>query len=479
MTLKVLSSLPKGVIRLRQHQLLEAMLKKVVSSHDMGKEVLEEAEETLKNLQRLPQPAAPQAKLLDSGSVWVSWEGHRAESGFPVTYRLYDGDRLLYCGPSCSFLAPQGKLGQEYHLKVVMETEVDQSQDSPVYVLLMEEPIPSSPQDFKVIGRTATQIKLCWSPPVDCGAPIKYYIVYREDVVIETTSELSCIAGGLSPCTNTPARSAPSPVKDDMRAVQSASALPKMNTSHLAEEIPSSHGLQNPAMVQNVQPSPILMVMPSVHGQKKRSSRATSVALRDLHPRGMSGAPLSLTPESLLLQRPKMDSDLTWHPLANAQDQGMREDLGEENKDMSPRKALQPIRADPLLRFRHRNQTLKAWDSTGSLKAGEGLLHRSGASTTNEEEKSRLKPASKSLMRKDALVFRAAGLLNSSHPAFSHLSWEPNQQQNLGRKSVKSIKGYRIREYLPKNIQRGTLALVGYPSTGFCPPLDHPVAWKP
>ncbi|OCT66943.1 hypothetical protein XELAEV_18038225mg [Xenopus laevis] len=82
-------------------------------------------------------------------------------------------------------------------------------------------------------------------------------------------------------------------------------------------------------------------------------------------------------------------------------------------------------------------------------------------------------------MRKDALVFRAAGLLNSSHPAFSHLSWEPNQQQNLGRKSVKSIKGYRIREYLPKNIQRGTLALVGYPSTGFCPPLDHPVAWKP
>ncbi|KAE8582171.1 hypothetical protein XENTR_v10019981 [Xenopus tropicalis] len=201
MTVKVLSSQAKGVVRLRQNQRLEAVLKKVSGSHHTGKEVLEEVEQTLKNLQRLPHPAAPQAKRLDSGSVWVSWEGHRVEIGCPVTYRLYDGERLLYRGPSCSFLAPQGKPGQQYHLKVVMETEVDQSPDSPVTVLSMEEPLPSSPRNFQAIGRTSTQMKLGWSPPADRGATIKYYIVYQGDAVIETTPELSCIVGGLSPGT--------------------------------------------------------------------------------------------------------------------------------------------------------------------------------------------------------------------------------------------------------------------------------------
>ncbi|XP_018088011.1 uncharacterized protein LOC108699880 isoform X2 [Xenopus laevis] len=657
MTLKVLSSRPKGVIRLRQHQLLEAVLKKVVCSHDTGKEVLEEAEQTLKNLQCLPQPAAPQAKLLDSGSVWVSWEGHKAESSFPVTYRLYDGERLLYCGPACSFQAPQGKPGQEYHLVVVMETEVDQSQDSPVTVLLMEDPLPSSPQDFKVIGRTATQIKLCWSPPVDCGATIKYYIVYREDVVIETTSELSCIAGGLSPstkykfsvsaCTSTghsqkvclvvktmdngdhaPCKlnlcvigrseifitwdgpkvplgrffnyelclngkpvylgtersytarrlvpnmeytctvcaitsegryesrpvtkrtakdeyirlcrghttngtnhvsihSAASdcltkawPIKTQLGSRQTSrtkdkkvNASKSRRDSILSWTTESSDGAESStkpdAHDDAISPQPGKKIQQNKFGPERSASSqgkraqvyakgnvrcsiklakqslakgsdtavASSVSSdnRKLQSEmGLRPVPVaslcSLTPESLLLQRAKTDIDLTWHPLTNAQDKGMREDLGEVNKDMSQRKTLQAIR-DPLLRFRNRNQAHNSWESTGSLKAGEGTLHRSGAPTTNTEEKSRQKLEAKSPMSKDVLVAQLDGLLNSSHPAFSRLSQEPDQQQNLGRKPVKSVKGYRIRGCLPENIQKGTLALVGYAGTGVPRPL--------
>ncbi|XP_053551417.1 usherin-like [Bombina bombina] len=202
MTVNVLSSHPQGVVRLRQHQLLEAVLKKLASSHTAEKELLVEVENTLKRLKRLPQPSSPKTKILDCGSLWVEWEEHRSDSGLPITYSLFDSEQLLYQGPSCFHLFLEFKPGQEYHLKVVMETVGDRSPDSPVVVVIVEEPLPSCPLNFEVIGRTATQVKLSWSPPADPGVAIKYYIVYREDIPIETTTELSCIAGGLSSSTN-------------------------------------------------------------------------------------------------------------------------------------------------------------------------------------------------------------------------------------------------------------------------------------
>ncbi|XP_075435192.1 uncharacterized protein LOC142472200 [Ascaphus truei] len=202
MTVKVLSSHPQGVVRLRQHQLLETILRKVATSHTVGKELLEEVGSSLKKLQRLPQPPPPVTKILVSGSVWVAWEEHIPHSGLPVTYSLFDGERLLYQGPSCSYLFLDCRPGQKHRLKVVMETEGDRSSDSPVTAVTVEEPLPSCPLNFQVIGRTATQVKLSWSPPADAGATIKYYMVFQEEVPVETTTELSCIVGGLFPSTN-------------------------------------------------------------------------------------------------------------------------------------------------------------------------------------------------------------------------------------------------------------------------------------
>ncbi|XP_063792318.1 uncharacterized protein LOC134948325 isoform X2 [Pseudophryne corroboree] len=200
-TIKILSKYPAGVVRLRQHLVLETVLKMVAASHTAQKDLLEEVEMTLQNLQRLPQPAAPTAKTLESGSVIVSWEEHKPKSCLPVTYSLFDGDKLLYHGASFSYVIPHCIPGQ-HHLKLVMKTEGDQSIDSPITCVTVEEPLPGCPSELHVAGRTAKKVKLSWSPPGNSSTHIKYYVVYRDEMLVETTSDLSSIVGGLSPSTS-------------------------------------------------------------------------------------------------------------------------------------------------------------------------------------------------------------------------------------------------------------------------------------
>ncbi|XP_063289037.1 uncharacterized protein LOC134573306 isoform X1 [Pelobates fuscus] len=199
MTVKVLSSYSHGVVRLRQHNLLEKTLKRILASHMTGKDLLEEVQTTLKNLQRLPQPSCPRAKVTESRSIWIDWEEYKTNSGLPVTYSLFDGERLLYRGPFCSYQITDSKAGHQYQIKVVMETPGDRSPDSPVTIMTMDEPLPGPPMDLHITGRTATKIKLNWSPPSEASTLIKGYIVYKDDSPVETTSELSCIVGGLLP----------------------------------------------------------------------------------------------------------------------------------------------------------------------------------------------------------------------------------------------------------------------------------------
>ncbi|XP_075690859.1 uncharacterized protein LOC142659041 isoform X2 [Rhinoderma darwinii] len=199
-TVKGISKFPLGVVKLRQHPTLEAILKNIAASHTAGDELLQEVEVTLQNLQRLAQPAPPTAKILESGSAMVAWKEHRPHSGLTVTYSLYDGDHLLYRGNSFSYVIPHCKPGR-HHLKVVMETEGDRSPASAITLVTVEEPLPSCPTDFQAAGRTATKVKLSWNPPADPSTSIKY-VVYKEDALVETTSDLYCMVGGLSPSTS-------------------------------------------------------------------------------------------------------------------------------------------------------------------------------------------------------------------------------------------------------------------------------------
>ncbi|XP_075180533.1 uncharacterized protein LOC142251528 isoform X1 [Anomaloglossus baeobatrachus] len=198
-TVKGLSKFPSGVVRLRQHPALEAMLKTIAASRVAGEELLQEVEVTLRSLQRLPQPGPPTAKILESGSVMVAWKEHRPHSGLSVTYSLYDGDRLLYRGPSFSYVIPRCTPGRHL-LKVILETEGDRSPASPLTLVTVEEPLPGCPTDFQVAGRTATKVRLSWNPP-SCSGPGIKYAVYREDLLVETTADVTCIVAGLSPAT--------------------------------------------------------------------------------------------------------------------------------------------------------------------------------------------------------------------------------------------------------------------------------------
>ncbi|XP_074976387.1 uncharacterized protein LOC125623311 isoform X3 [Caretta caretta] len=202
MTLHVLASQPKGVMKLREHPDLEHLLQEVAASETAGQELLEEVTGTLAKLRRLPKPPPPEAKVLDSGSIQVTWESFRPQSSLEINYRLYDGDALLYRGPELSYAFAGSVPRQEYHFQLCLEARGDRGPYSDATVLPREEPVPSCPLDFHVTGRTATQLKLSWAPPAEPNGPIKHYTVYRGKALVGSTPELSCVVGGLAPSTS-------------------------------------------------------------------------------------------------------------------------------------------------------------------------------------------------------------------------------------------------------------------------------------
>ncbi|XP_069465848.1 uncharacterized protein [Ambystoma mexicanum] len=202
MTVKVLASQPRGVVKLREHPQLEGVLKRLSSSKTAGKELLEEVTATLHKLQRLPRPRTPETKPLSHGSIKLEWNDYKPPSGMPVIYKLFEGDRLIYQGPQCGYEFPSTKPGQEYCFTLIMETEGDRSPCSSVRVVSQEESVPSCPVNFRVIGRTASHMKLIWAPPAEPHGVIKSYTVCRGDTIVDSTQELSCIVGGLLPATS-------------------------------------------------------------------------------------------------------------------------------------------------------------------------------------------------------------------------------------------------------------------------------------
>ncbi|CAM4662277.1 unnamed protein product [Lepidochelys olivacea] len=202
MTLHVLASQPRGVMKLREHPDLEHLLQEVAASETAGQELLEEVTGTLAKLWRLPKPPPPEAKVLDSGSIQVTWESFRPQSSLEINYRLYDGDALLYRGPALSYAFAGSVPHQEYHFQLCLEARGDRGPYSDATVLTREEPVPSCPLDFHVTGRTATQLKLSWAPPAEPNGPIKHYTVYRGEALVGSTPELSCVVGGLAPSTS-------------------------------------------------------------------------------------------------------------------------------------------------------------------------------------------------------------------------------------------------------------------------------------
>ncbi|XP_078282342.1 uncharacterized protein LOC144608442 [Rhinoraja longicauda] len=199
MTLRVLGSHPKGVVKLREHPKISTLLKSMACSPTAGKDLLEEVDFTLRKLQPVPKPPPPHVDILNANSIQISWNKLVLDSGLEVMYSLFDGDRLLYKGPDCRYVLADVKASKEYAFRLHVGTEGDDGLYSDVSRVTVEESVPSCPLDFRVIGCTPTQLKLSWSPPPQPSGTIRCYVVYKGEAAIETTSERSCIVSGLAP----------------------------------------------------------------------------------------------------------------------------------------------------------------------------------------------------------------------------------------------------------------------------------------
>ncbi|XP_061118042.1 uncharacterized protein LOC133141487 [Conger conger] len=207
LTVKVLVSRPRGVLSVRKHSLLEERLQSLSQSHSISQELQEEVSACLRRLQRLSKPFPPKTSWLRSGSYMVSWEKCTPESGLEVTYSLLDRDKVLYRGTHCHLTLPNSALQSGGTLSLLLVQSTDGGDISPCSeptLLAVEskgvELVPGPPQQLRVIGCTPTQARLSWAAPQG-GVKPRMYQLYRGETLLDTTTELGAIVGGLSPGT--------------------------------------------------------------------------------------------------------------------------------------------------------------------------------------------------------------------------------------------------------------------------------------
>ncbi|XP_041915616.1 uncharacterized protein LOC121680347 isoform X2 [Alosa sapidissima] len=207
LTAKVLVSRPRGVLRVREHGLLEKHLQALSLSPSSGPELQEELNACLRKLQRLPKPVPVTVHLLLQGPCRVSWEKCTPESGLEVTYCLQDRDTVLYHGPLCNTTIPPSTFlrGDRPALSLRLSHSTSDGDVSPLSEAVVVESDraglrPGPPRELRVIGCTASQVRLRWVAP-EGEQRLKGYHVYRGDTLVDTTAEPGVIVSGLSPST--------------------------------------------------------------------------------------------------------------------------------------------------------------------------------------------------------------------------------------------------------------------------------------
>ncbi|KAI4873546.1 hypothetical protein NFI96_027187, partial [Prochilodus magdalenae] len=205
MTIRVLVSQPVGVIRVREHRSLEEQLKHLSLSPSTGPDLQEELGASLRKLRRLSKPPPVTTQCLQSGACIASWERQEPESGLEVTYSLFDGNTVLYRGSQCQVTVPQSHLQSNQFLSLRLNLSTSDGDTSP-----FSDPVeirlaragdrPGAPQELRVLGCTATQVRLRWAEPKGEVKP-KSFQVFCDDVLVETTTELGATVSALSPKT--------------------------------------------------------------------------------------------------------------------------------------------------------------------------------------------------------------------------------------------------------------------------------------
>ncbi|CAG5115519.1 unnamed protein product, partial [Candidula unifasciata] len=198
MTLRTLASQRKGCLRLRSCPGVYEALKEVEQLEDVNSDMKEEIMITLEILKPLSPPEAPFIKVLSSRSCHASWNKVTYNYVFDIRYQLFEGDRCVYCGPDCQFEVNSLLPHQTYGFKVQAVSDVEESIFSESTIVTTDEDLPEAPQNLRVLGSTATQLKFGWNPPNIVNGVLKGYYVYQAKNMVEHTMELASIISGLT-----------------------------------------------------------------------------------------------------------------------------------------------------------------------------------------------------------------------------------------------------------------------------------------
>lgn len=97
---------------------------------------------------------------------------------------------MLYQGSWCQVTLPASHLQSNRPLSLRLNLSTSDGDASP-----FSDPVevtgvrPGMPQELRVIGSSATQVRLCWAEPEGEVKP-KSFLVYCDDALVETTTEL-------------------------------------------------------------------------------------------------------------------------------------------------------------------------------------------------------------------------------------------------------------------------------------------------
>ncbi|XP_039270176.2 uncharacterized protein LOC120344915 isoform X1 [Styela clava] len=201
MTLRTISTHKQGVLRLRQNNDVESALMKVKNKPRNSKELNEEIDKTLMYLKKLDQPDPPVVEVINSTSIQVQWKPVNTNSGLQITYKLFNGNKVIYKGLDLQRTVNDLQPFTSYSFKVRASTLGDDSPFSDIVPATTDEDVPSAPTFLRIIGATPTQLRLTWNSPEHRNGILKGYTIYLGEKIMDVITEMSYIISRLTPAT--------------------------------------------------------------------------------------------------------------------------------------------------------------------------------------------------------------------------------------------------------------------------------------
>ena len=108
-------------------------------------------------------------------------------------------NHCVYSGPETEFLVNDLAPFTSYTFRLQLMTiqNGEKSEMSESIEETTDESVPSEPTNLRVTGFTATVVKIAWEPPNEMNGVFKSYFVFKDNLLIDQTTDSTFIFGGL------------------------------------------------------------------------------------------------------------------------------------------------------------------------------------------------------------------------------------------------------------------------------------------